>query len=82
MCSPTPATPTATQASWHLTTRRRHAPSKRALSDIAITEVLADYYEPDEHGRRRPECLCVATKMWSHLNESDGITVPAAPWSG
>jgi hypothetical protein len=32
-------------------------PSKRALWDAAITEVLAGYYEPDEQGRRSPECL-------------------------
>ena len=35
--------------------------SARALWDMAITEVLAGYYEPDEHGRRRPESLYGAT---------------------
>jgi putative transposase len=31
------------------------APSKRSLSDTAVTEILAGYYEPDERGRRKPE---------------------------
>jgi len=49
-------------------------PSKRALWDAAITEVLAGYYEPDEQGRRPPECLYGATKMWAYLNR-EGIEV-------
>jgi transposase-like protein len=49
-------------------------PSKRALWDAAITEVLAGYYEPDEQGRRPPECLYGATKMWAHRNR-EGIEV-------
>ena len=28
------------------------APSKRALWEMSITEILAGYYEPDEHGHR------------------------------
>jgi putative transposase len=28
---------------------------------------LAGIYEPDERGRRPPESLCGATKMWAHL---------------
>lgn len=48
-------------------------PSKRALSDIALTGVLAGYYEPDD-GRRRPESLYGSVKMWAHLNR-EGITV-------
>ncbi len=48
--------------------------SARALWDMAITEVLAGYYEPDEHGRRRPESLYGATKMWAHL-QREGIEV-------
>ena len=32
-------------------------PSKRALWDMVITEILAGYYEPDIDGRRRPESL-------------------------
>ena len=49
-------------------------PSARALWDTAITEVLAGYYEPDEHGRRAPESLYGATKMWAHL-QRQGIEV-------
>src|SRR5437763_7430202 len=49
-------------------------PSKRALWDAAITVVLAGYYEPDEQGRRPPECLYGATKMWAHLNR-EGLEV-------
>jgi putative transposase len=43
------------------------APSKRALWDMAVTELLAGYYEPDEHGRRPPESLYGSLKMWAHL---------------
>jgi putative transposase len=50
------------------------APSKRALWDAAITEVLAGYYEPDESGKRRPESLYGSLKMWAHLNR-EGIPV-------
>lgn len=49
-------------------------PSARALWDTVITEVLAGYYEADEHGRRKPESLYGATKMWAHL-QRQGITV-------
>lgn len=35
--------------------------------DAAITEVLAGFYEPDEHGRRPPESLYGSVKMWAHL---------------
>lgn len=41
---------------------------------MTITEVLAGYYEPDEHGHRKPESLYGATKMWAHL-QRQGITV-------
>jgi putative transposase len=50
------------------------APSKRSLWDATITEVLAGYYEPDEHGRRRPESLYGSVKMWAHLHR-EGIPV-------
>jgi putative transposase len=36
--------------------------------------VLAGFYEPDEHGRRRPESLYGSLKMWAHLNR-EGIEV-------
>ena len=50
------------------------APSKRSLWDATITEVLAGYYEPDEHGRRKPESLYGSLKMWAHL-QREGIPV-------
>jgi putative transposase len=49
-------------------------PSRRALWDATITELLASHYEPDEQGRRRPESLYGAVKMWAHLNRQ-GIPV-------
>jgi hypothetical protein len=39
-----------------------------------VTEVLAGYYEPDKHGRRRPESLYGSLKMWAQLHR-DGIEV-------
>jgi putative transposase len=42
-------------------------PSKRALWEVTITELLADFYEPDQHGRRAPESLYGSLKMWAHL---------------
>ncbi|WNJ60819.1 IS3 family transposase [Nocardia seriolae] len=53
----------------------RRAPSKRELWDTALTEVLAGIYEPDEQGRRKPECLYGAEKMWAHLQRQG---IPAA----
>jgi transposase InsO family protein len=44
------------------------------LSDLVITEVIAALYEPDEHGRRKPESLYGSLKMWAHL-QRQGITV-------
>lgn len=41
---------------------------------MTITEVLAGYYELDKHGRRKPESLYGATKMWAHL-QRQGIEV-------
>jgi putative transposase len=46
---------------------RSAAPSKRALWDTTITEILAGYYEPDAQGRRWPESLYGSLKMWAHL---------------
>ncbi len=43
------------------------APSRRALWDMTVTELLAGYYEPDERGRRPPESLYGSLKMWAHL---------------
>ena len=39
-----------------------------------MTEVLAGYYEPDERGRKAPESLYGAEKMWAHL-QRDGMPV-------
>ena len=49
-------------------------PSRRALWDATITEILAGYYLPDENGRLPPESLYGAVKMWAHLNRQ-GIPV-------
>lgn len=48
--------------------------SKRTLGDIVVTELLAGYYELDEHGRRRPESLYGSLKMWAHLHRQ-GVPV-------
>jgi transposase InsO family protein len=53
--------------------RRSRPPSRRALADAALTEVLAGIYEPGPDGRRPPECLYGSLKMWEHLNRQ-GIT--------
>jgi transposase InsO family protein len=53
---------------------RSSAPSKRALWDTTITEILAGIYEPDEHGKRPPESLYGSLKMWAHL-QRQGIEV-------
>ncbi len=31
--------------------------------DATITELLASYFEPDQHGRRKPESLYGSRKM-------------------
>jgi hypothetical protein len=53
---------------------RASAPSKRALWDTTITEILAGVYEPDAEGKRPPECLYGSLKMWAHL-QRQGIPV-------
>jgi transposase InsO family protein len=53
---------------------RSSAPSKRALWDTTITEVLAGYYESDTAGKRPPESLYGSLKMWAHL-QRQGIPV-------
>jgi putative transposase len=53
---------------------RRRGPSKRALWETTITEILAGIYQPDERGRRQPESLYGATKMWAYL-QRQGIRV-------
>ena len=54
--------------------RRSRPPSRRALKDEALTEILAGIYEPGPDGRRPPECLYGSLKMWEHLRRQ-GITV-------
>jgi putative transposase len=41
---------------------------------MSITEILAGYYEPDEHGHRPPESLYGSLKMWAHLRRQ-GVPV-------
>jgi transposase InsO family protein len=53
---------------------RAAAPSKRALWDTTITEILAGTYEHDDQGERPPECLYGSLKMWAHL-QRQGIPV-------
>jgi putative transposase len=47
--------------------RRASGPSKRALWDMTLTEILAGIYEPDNDGRRPPESMYGTVKMWGHL---------------
>ena len=54
--------------------RRSRPPSRRALQDEALTEILAGIYEPGPDGRRPPECLYGSLKMWEHLRRQ-GVTV-------
>jgi putative transposase len=42
---------------------RSAAPSKRALWDTTITEILAGVYQPDGEGKRPPESLYGSLKM-------------------
>ena len=49
-------------------------PSKRALWDTTVTEILAGYYGPDADGKRPPESLYGSLKMWAHL-QRQGIAV-------
>jgi transposase InsO family protein len=53
---------------------RSRGPSKRALWDTTITELLAGIYQPDHTGRRPPESLYGAAKMWAHL-QRQGVPV-------
>jgi putative transposase len=49
-------------------------PGKRELWDMAVTEILAGIYEPDENGRRPPESMYGTVKMWGYLHRQ-GIEV-------
>src|SRR5262249_31916085 len=46
--------------------RQASGPSKRALWDMAVTEILAGMYEPDVNGRRPPESMYGTVKMRAH----------------
>jgi putative transposase len=52
----------------------QRGPSRRALWELTVTELLAGYYEPGPNGRPAPESLYGAVKMWAHLNRQ-GIPV-------
>jgi putative transposase len=54
--------------------RKSRPPSRRALSDVALTEILAGIYEPGQRGRRPPESLYGSLKTWEQLRRQ-GITV-------
>jgi putative transposase len=64
--------PIAPRTYWAQVTR---PPSKRALWDMSITELLAGFYEPGQQGRRPPESLYGSLKMWAHLQR---LGVPVA----
>ena len=53
---------------------RSAPPSRRALWDTTITELLAGIYEPDANGKRPPESLYGSVKMWAYLRR-EGIPV-------
>jgi putative transposase len=57
------------------------SPSKRALWDMSITEILTGCYTPDEYGRRPPESLYGSLKMWCTCSDSVCRWL-AAPCSG
>lgn len=54
-------------------------PWKRQLWDWSITEVLAGYYEPDQHGHRAPESLYGSVKMWAHGPKPTTTLRPTRP---
>jgi putative transposase len=54
--------------------RVAQGPSKRALWDMTVTELLAGFYEPNERGRRPPESLYGSLKMWAYL-QRQGVPV-------
>jgi putative transposase len=49
-------------------------PSTRALWDTVVVELLAGIYEPDQHGRRKPESLYGSLKSWAYLQRA-GVPV-------
>jgi putative transposase len=53
---------------------RSRGPSRRALWEIAVTELLAGIYAPDQDGRCRPESLYGSRKTWAYL-QAQGVPV-------
>jgi putative transposase len=54
--------------------RRSRPPSRRAVRDAWLTGLLAAMFEPDGRGRKKPESLYGAVKVWAHLRRQ-GIAV-------
>jgi putative transposase len=54
--------------------RKKRPASRRALRDVLVTGMLAELFEPDGNGRRRPESLYGAVKAWDYLRRQ-GVTV-------
>jgi putative transposase len=54
--------------------RRKRPASRRALRDALVTGMLAELFEPDGNGRRRPESLYGAVKARDYLRRQ-GVTV-------
>jgi len=54
--------------------RKARPASRRALRDALVTGMLAEVFEPDGNGRRRPESLYGAVKAWDYLRRQ-GVTV-------
>jgi hypothetical protein len=50
------------------------------LWELTVTEVLAGYYEPDEHGRRAPESLYGSLKMWPTCTGLSSLEAITADW--
>jgi hypothetical protein len=53
---------------------RSRPPSRRALWDMTVAEVLAGIYQGDERGPRPPESVYGSLKMWAYLRRK-GIEV-------
>jgi len=54
--------------------RLSRPPSRRAVRDAWLTGLLRDIFEPGPGGRRKPESLYGAVKIWGHLRRQ-GIGV-------
>jgi putative transposase len=54
--------------------RRSRPPSRRAVRDAWLTSLLRQVFEPGERGRKKPESLYGAVKVWGYLRRQ-GIGV-------